>query len=57
MRMNSFNSWLMLSVILALPGLTSAHAEQQNSTLIVVGQPGQAPLIQMNGKSGNNILG
>src|ERR1017187_9814541 len=40
---------LMLSPLILLLSL-SAYA-QQNQTLIVAGQPGQAPIVQMNGKS------
>src|SRR5450755_3672984 len=41
---------LLLSLSLILLLRLSAFA-QQNLTLIVAGQPGQAPIVQMNGKS------
>ena len=41
---------LLLSLSLILLLNLSAFA-QQNLTLIVTGQPGQAPIVQMNGKS------
>lgn len=41
----------MLAVLLAMPGLGSSQAVQQNGTLIVNDQPGQTPVLQINGKS------
>jgi hypothetical protein len=40
-----------LSLILLLSLSAFAQDAQQNLTLIVTGQPGQAPIVQMNGKS------
>ena len=42
---------LTLLALLILPGLAWSQAAQQNSTLIVSGQPGQAPVLQINGRS------
>ena len=42
---------LMLVAVLALPALSSSQAVQQSGTLLISGQPGQAPLFQINGKS------
>ena len=41
----------LLLVLLALPGLVVAQAAQQNATLLVNGQSGQAPVLQINGRS------
>jgi hypothetical protein len=51
MRKNSFGSWQILVAVLAVPGFALAQTGQQNSTLTVSGQSGQATLVQMNGKS------
>jgi hypothetical protein len=42
---------LFLSVILLLGLSAFAQDAQQNLTLVVAGQPGQIPIVQMNGKS------
>ena len=41
----------MLATLLTMPGLGSSQAVRQNSVLVVSGQPGQAPVLQINGKS------
>jgi len=51
MKEKLFKSVLMLVVLLVLPGLSWSQDAQQNLRLIVAGQPGQIPIIQMNGKS------
>jgi len=51
MRNNLFGSWLVLAAILAAPGFALAQTGQQNSTLTVIGQPGQATVVQVNGRS------
>jgi len=51
MREKLFKAVLMLVALLVLPGLAWSQDAQQNLTLIVTGQPGQIPIIQMNGKS------
>ena len=51
MRTRPFSAWLMLAVLLALPGLALSQAAQQNLTLIVNGRSGVAPVVQMNGRS------
>ena len=51
MRGKLFKAVLMLVALLALPGLAWAQAAQQNLTLIVTGQPGQIPILHVNGKS------
>lgn len=42
---------MMLATLFAIPGLSSSQAGPQNQVLIVNGQSGQAPVLQMNGKS------
>ena len=51
MRSNLFGLWLVLAAIPAVPGLALAQTGQQNSTLTVNGQPGQATVVQINGRS------
>ena len=51
MREKLFSAGLMLLAFLVLPGLAWPQAAQQNQTLIVSGQPGQTPVLQINGKS------
>ncbi len=51
MRENFFKALLMLVALLVLPGLARSQDAQQNSTLIVAGQSGQIPIVQINGKS------
>ena len=51
MREKLFKAVLMLVSLVVLPGLARSQDPQQNLTLIVAGQPGQAPIVQMNGKS------
>src|ERR1039458_2718161 len=46
-----FNSGLMLITLLVLSGLAWSQAAQQNGTLVVSGQPGQIPVVQINGRS------
>jgi len=42
---------LMLVAFLAMTGLGLSQTAQQNGALLISGQPGQAPVIQINGKS------
>ncbi len=51
MREKLFKAVLMLVALLVLPGLAWSQDAPQNLTLIVAGQPGQIPIVQMNGKS------
>jgi hypothetical protein len=51
MRGKLFKAVLMVVVLLVLPVLAWSQDAQQNLTLIVAGQPGQVPILQMNGKS------
>src|SRR5271166_6161402 len=51
MREKLSKSVLMLVALLVLPVLAWSQDAQQNLRLIVAGQPGQIPIIQMNGKS------
>jgi hypothetical protein len=51
MREKLLSAGLMLVALLAVPGLALSQAVQQNGTLIVSGQPGQAPVLQINGRS------
>jgi hypothetical protein len=55
MREKRFKAVLMLVVLLVLPQLAWSQKAQQNLTLIVAGQPGQIPILQMNGKTYVNI--
>lgn len=51
MREALFKAVLMLVALMVLPGLAWSQDAQQNPTLIVAGQRGQIPVLQMNGKS------
>ena len=51
MREKLFRAGLMLVTLLALPGLAWPQGGQQSGTLVVSGQPGQTPLVQINGRS------
>ena len=51
MREKLFKAVLMLVALMVLPGLAWSQDAPQNLTLIVAGQPGQIPIVQMNGKS------
>jgi len=51
MREKLFKAVLMLVALLVLAGMAWPQDAQQNLTFIVAGQPGQAPIVQMNGKS------
>jgi len=51
MRKWPFSGWLMLAALLALPIFALSQAAQQTLTLIVNGRPGDAPVVQMNGRS------
>jgi hypothetical protein len=51
MRQKLRSAGLMLATLLATPGLGSSQAVQQNRILIVIGQPGQTPVLQIKGKS------
>src|SRR5271166_4627546 len=51
MREKLSKAVLMLVALMALPGLAWSQDAQQKLTLIVAGQPGQIPILQMNGKS------
>jgi len=48
---------LTLVTLLAMPGLVLAQASQQSGKLVVSGQSGQAPVLQLNGKSYVDIEG
>ncbi|MGA3317087.1 MAG: hypothetical protein ABSC64_11695 [Candidatus Korobacteraceae bacterium] len=51
MREKLLKSVLMLVALLVLQGLAWSQDAPQNLTLIVAGQPGQIPILQINGKS------
>ncbi len=51
MREKLFKAVLMLVALMVLPGLAWSQDAPQNLTLIVIGQPGQIPIVQINGKS------
>jgi hypothetical protein len=44
-------AWLMLALLLILPRLALSQAAQQKLTLLVNGQPGQAAVVQIDGRS------
>ena len=50
MRQKRFSAGLLLA-LMASPGLVLAQAGQQNPALLVSAQPGQAPVVQINGRS------
>ena len=50
-REKLFNAGLMLVALLVVPGLAWSQAVQQNSILIISGQPGQISVVQINGRS------
>jgi hypothetical protein len=51
MREKLFNAGLMLVTLLLLSGIIWSQAAQQNPTLTISGQPGQTPVLQINGRS------
>jgi hypothetical protein len=51
MRKNLSGAGLILVGLLVTSGLVLSQTEQENRTLIVSGQPGQAPVIQVKGRS------
>jgi hypothetical protein len=51
MRETLLRAGLMMVALLALAGLALSQGGQQNGTLLVSGQPGQAPVLQVNGRS------
>jgi hypothetical protein len=51
MRKTLLRAGLTLVTLLALPGLALSQGNQQNGTLFVSGQPGQAPVLRINGRS------
>ena len=51
MRKRPFNNWWLLVALLALPIFALSQVAQQSLTLIVNGRPGDATVVQMNGRS------
>ena len=51
MREKLLKAALMVVALLVFPGLVCSQDAPQNLTLIVTGQPGQIPIVQVNGKS------
>ena len=51
MRDRFLRAGLMLATLLAVPGLLLSQAGQPSQTLLITGQPGQAPIFQANGRS------
>jgi len=51
MRKESWRGWLILLVLLIIPGLALAQAVQQSRTLIVNGQSGQVKVMEIDGRS------
>src|SRR5208283_2524302 len=51
MRKRRLSAGLILVGLLAAPGLVGSQTAQEDRTLIVSGQPGQAQVIQKNGRS------
>jgi hypothetical protein len=51
MRETLLRAGLMMVALLVMPGLALSQGSQQGGTLLVSGQPGQAPVLQVNGRS------
>ena len=51
MRKRSWRGWLILLVLLSVPGLSRAQAVQQSRTLIVNGQSGAVKIMEIDGRS------
>jgi hypothetical protein len=51
MRQKMLSSGFMLLAFLAFPALARSQSMQQNGTLLVSGQSGQVPVLQINGRS------
>lgn len=51
MRDRFLRAGLMLATLLAVPGLLLSQTGQLRQTLLINGQPGQAPVFQANGRS------
>jgi hypothetical protein len=51
MRKRLLSAGLILIALLAIAGMASSQTAQGNRTLTISGQPGQAPVIQVNGRS------
>ena len=50
MRKKSWRGWLVLRVLLIVPGLARAQAVQQSRTLIVNGQSGPVKIMEIDGR-------
>jgi hypothetical protein len=51
MRKTSWRGWLILPVLLIVPGLARAQAVEQSHTLIVNGQSGPVKIVEIDGRS------
>jgi hypothetical protein len=51
MREKSPIKWLILAALLAVPGLALSQPGDDNRTLVFSGQPGQAPIVRMQGRT------
>jgi hypothetical protein len=51
MRKKSWRGWLILLVLLIVPGLALSQAVQQSRTLIVNGKSGQVKVMEIDGRS------
>jgi hypothetical protein len=51
MRDNKLRTWQLLAMLLVVPALALSQAGQQRRTLSISGYTGQAPVVQMNGRS------
>ena len=51
MRERFLKATILLAVVLAWPALVLSQTAQPSATLLVSGQPGQAPVLQINGRS------
>lgn len=51
MRKNSWRGWLILLVLLIVPGLARSQAIEQSRTLIVNGQSGPVKIMELDGRS------
>ena len=51
MRKTFCSQFLMLAVLVAIPGMALSQAGEDIRTLVINDQPGQAPVVRIQGKS------
>jgi|SRR5271170_536380 len=51
MQKRSWREWLALAAVLGVPALALSQAGDAKGTLIIAGQPGQAPVVHIQGKT------